>query len=82
MKDYDVTLLITSDTLEKYNKDYVIELILSLVGTLEKDLLEVKLNINTEARIGATYFISQLANPQDEELYWMIVKRVVYALHL
>lgn len=64
-----MTLLITNETLEKYNKDFVIELIVSLVGTLEKDLLEVKLNINTESRVGATYFMTQLANPQEEELY-------------
>lgn len=51
--------------LERYNKDFVIDLIVSLVGTLEKDLLEVKLNINTEARVGATFYLSQLANPTE-----------------
>lgn len=32
-------MLITNEILEKYNKDFIIELILNLVGTLEKDLL-------------------------------------------
>jgi actin related protein 2/3 complex subunit 4 len=61
--------LVTSEILEKYNKDFIIELIVNLVGTLEKDLLEVKLNINTQCRIAATFFIDQLSNPPNEEFY-------------
>jgi actin related protein 2/3 complex subunit 4 len=59
-------MLITNEILEKYNKDFIIELILNLVGTLEKDLLEIKLNINTQCRIAATYFIEQISNPPAE----------------
>jgi actin related protein 2/3 complex subunit 4 len=67
IQDYDVTLLITNEVLEKYNKDFVIELILDLVKTLEKDLLEIKLNINTQCRIAATHFMENLANPKIEK---------------
>ncbi len=34
MKDYDITLLVTSEIIEKYNKDFIIELIVNLIGTL------------------------------------------------
>jgi hypothetical protein len=44
-------------------------LILSLITTLEKDLLEIKLNINTQARIASTFYVDALANPVDEELF-------------
>ena len=64
-----MTLLITNEILEKYHKDFIIDLIINLVTTLEKDLLEVKLNVNTQARISSTYFVEQLANPNDDELY-------------
>ena len=69
-QNYDVTLLITNEILEKYHKDFVIDLIINLVTTLEKDLLEVKLNVNTQARISSTYFVEQLSNPNDDELFW------------
>lgn len=42
---------------------------LNLVGTLEKDLLEIKLNINTQCRIASTFFMEQLANPPAEEIW-------------
>ena len=64
-----MTFLVTNETLEKYNKNSIIELILNLITTLEKDLVEIKLNINTQKRIAATFFIDQLANPSDEILY-------------
>ena len=69
MKGYDITFLVTNEVLEKYSKDFVIELILNLLGTLEKDLLEVKLNINTQCRIASTFFIEQISNPPNEELW-------------
>ena len=62
-------MLVTNETLEKYHKNFVIDLIINLVTTLEKDLLEVKLNINTQSRIASTYFVEQLANPNDDELF-------------
>lgn len=68
-KDYDVTLLVTNEALEKYNKNFIIDLIISLIGSLEKDLLEIKLNINTQCRIGASYLINQMANTPEEEFY-------------
>jgi hypothetical protein len=61
-----VTLLITSDILEKYNKEAIIELIEKLLLELEKDFMEIKLNINTQARVGATFFVDTLANPIDD----------------
>ena len=61
--------MITSETLEKFNKDFVIELITGLITSLEKDLVEIKLNINTQARIASTFFVDQIANPVDDELY-------------
>lgn len=64
-----MTLLITNETLQKYHKDFIIELIINLVTTLEKDLLEIKLNINTQSRISSTYFMEMISNPVDDELY-------------
>ena len=62
IQGYDVTLLITNDILDKYLKDFIIELIISLVSTLERDLVEVKLNINTQCRIAATHFMEQITS--------------------
>lgn len=62
-------MLVTNEVLEKYNSNFIIELILNLVGSLEKDLLEIKLNINTQSRIAATYLMEQMANSQEEEFY-------------
>jgi hypothetical protein len=47
----------------------VIELIVGLITSLEKDLIEIKLNINTQARIASTFFVDALANPVDDELF-------------
>ena len=69
LQDYDLTLLVTNEVLDKYNRDFIIELIISLVGTLEKDLLEIKLNITTQCRIAASYLIGQMANTVEEEFY-------------
>jgi actin related protein 2/3 complex, subunit 4 len=59
-------MLVTNEILEKYNSAFVIDLITSLVGSLEKDLLEIKLNINTQCRITATHFMEQMAKSPDE----------------
>ena len=55
----------TNEVLEKYNNSFIIDLITSLVGSLEKDLLEIKLNINTQCRIAATYMMEQMAKSPD-----------------
>ena len=65
IKNYDITLLVTNEVLEKYNNSFIIDLITSLVGSLEKDLLEIKLNINTQCRIAATYMMEQMAKSPD-----------------
>lgn len=56
----------TNEILEKYNSNFIIDLITSLVGSLEKDLLEIKLNINTQCRIAATHLMEQMAKCPDE----------------
>ena len=41
-------------------------MIVNLILTLEKDLLEIKLNINTQSRIAATFYLDQVANSVDD----------------
>jgi len=59
-ENYDISLLIEAQHLETYDKNKLMVIILELIETLERDLSEIKLNINTECRVAATYFIREL----------------------
>ncbi len=59
-EDYDISLLVEAQHLETYDKSKLMSVIVELIETLERDLSEIKLNINTECRVAATYFIREL----------------------
>jgi actin related protein 2/3 complex, subunit 4 len=57
-----VSFLVTNQHLEKYDKEGIIAFILEFIQTIDKELSEIKLNINTQTRIAATCFLNGLAN--------------------
>lgn len=59
-EDYDISLLIEAQHLETYDKTKLMAVIVEQIETLERDLSEIKLNINTECRVAATFFIREL----------------------
>lgn len=59
-ESYDISLLVETHHLETYDKSKLINVIIEQISTLERDLSEIKLNINTECRVAATYFIREL----------------------
>lgn len=62
-------MLVTNETLEKYHKDFIIEMIINLISTLERDLMGVKININTQCGIAANYFMEQLTSVEEKSFY-------------
>mmetsp|Transcript_59646 Transcript_59646/g.69113 ORF Transcript_59646/g.69113 Transcript_59646/m.69113 type:complete len:175 (+) Transcript_59646:43-567(+) len=58
---YDVTFLVTSTHLEKFEKNKLIEFFIEFVENFDKDVSEIKLNIITQTRVAASYFMNELA---------------------
>ncbi|CAD8147491.1 unnamed protein product [Paramecium octaurelia] len=59
---YDISFLILDSHLEKYSVQGIINFIIDYVENIDKDLSDIKLNINTQARITAACFVGGLAN--------------------
>ena len=64
IQGYDLSFLITSKHLEKYEKGYIIDLILEFVESMSKEVNEIKLNLNTQGRVAASFF-AQCFDPRD-----------------
>jgi len=62
-----VTFLITSEHLEKFDKEKIVEFIIHFVSLIEKDLSEIKLNLIAQTRMSATYMINMLTNARQEK---------------
>ena len=58
---YDLTFLITNFHLEKFDKKRLIDWIIDFVDSIAKDINEIKLNLNTQSRIAATFFVKMMA---------------------
>ena len=61
LKGFDCSLLITNRHLEKFNKQMLIEWILEYVETMDQEITEIRLNLNTQTRVAATYFVERMA---------------------
>ena len=62
IEGFDMTFLITNDHLEKFNKKLLIDWILYFVESITKEINDIRLDLNTQARIAATYFVKMMAN--------------------
>lgn len=62
VKGFDCSLLITNRHLEKFDKKMLIEWILEYVETMDQEITEIRLNLNTQTRTAATYIVERLAN--------------------
>jgi len=61
IEKFDFSFLITNAHLEKFDKDKIIDFIMEFVENIDKDVNEIKLNIITQTRVAATYFLTDLA---------------------
>jgi len=55
-----LSFLITNTHLEKFDKEKLIDFIIEVVESLEKNVVEIKLNMVTQTRVAATFFVSEL----------------------
>lgn len=58
---YDVSFLVTNQHLERYDKAKIIDFIISFIQDIEKDISQIKLNIITQTRAAALFYVTQLA---------------------
>ena len=56
IKGYDCSLLITDRHLQKFDKTMLIEWILEFVETMDQEITEIRLNLNTQTRTAANYY--------------------------
>lgn len=61
VKGFDCSLLISNKHLEKFNKQMLIEWILEYVETMDQEITEIRLNLNTQTRTAATYIVERFA---------------------
>ncbi|KRX02762.1 hypothetical protein PPERSA_02252 [Pseudocohnilembus persalinus] len=64
LKGYDVTFLISSSHLEKYDKAQLISYITDFIQDIEKYMTEIKLNIVFQTRKAAKQFVQQMSDNQ------------------
>lgn len=57
---YDISFLIVHSHMEQLYRERLIEFIITFLKEIEKEINEMKLSVNTRARIAANYFISNL----------------------
>ena len=58
VEGYDISFQITAEHLEKFDKILLIDFILEFLETMEADISEMKLNVNTQTRVAASYFVN------------------------
>ena len=56
-QDYDISMLITNFHLENYKKEALIDYIIDFIQDLEKELNDMKLIVNSQCRVAASYFM-------------------------
>ncbi len=60
-KDFDFSLLISADHMQKFTKAELINFVLEFVQGIEKEISEMKLGVINHARISAGFFVHGLA---------------------
>lgn len=61
IKDYDISFLITNTHMEQMYRDKLVDFIITFLQEIDKEINEMKLSVNTRARIAATHFVTGLA---------------------
>ncbi|MDR3548262.1 MAG: actin-related protein 2/3 complex subunit 4 family protein [Candidatus Pacebacteria bacterium] len=59
---YDFSFLVTNRHMETMHREHVINFILTFILDIEKEITEMKIAINTQMRIAATYFIDAVSS--------------------
>jgi actin related protein 2/3 complex subunit 4 len=59
-KGYDISFLITNYHLEIYRKEDVIDFIVEFIQDLVKEVTDMKMSVNSQARYVTTYLMEQL----------------------
>ena len=62
LENYDFSFLIVEHHLERFRKEELINFILEFIVGIEKEITDMRLSINTQCRIAATFFASGVAN--------------------
>lgn len=60
VRDYDISFLIIHTHMEDLYRERLVEFIVTFLKEIEKEINEMKLSVNTRARIAANHFISSL----------------------
>jgi actin related protein 2/3 complex subunit 4 len=60
VEGYDISFLIIHSHMEQLFRERLVDFIITFLKEIEKEINEMKLSVNTRARIAANYFISNL----------------------
>ena len=60
IEGYDISFLIIHSHMEKLYRERLVEFVITFLKEIEKEINEMKLSVNTRARIAANFFISNL----------------------
>ena len=60
VEGYDISFLIIHTHMEQLYRERLVEFIITFLKEIEKEINEMKLSVNTRARIAANYFITNL----------------------
>ena len=61
MPGYDISFLVTNTHMEQMYRDKLVDFIITFLQEIDKEINEMKLSVNTRARIAATHFVTGLA---------------------
>ena len=64
IEGYDMTFLITNFHLEKFDKRLLINWLLDFCDSIAKEINEIKLNLNSQARIASSFLVRKMANAE------------------
>lgn len=59
-KDYDISLLITSNHLEYYKKESIIEFIIDFISTFDNEIINMRMIVNSQLRMASNYLLDKM----------------------
>ena len=59
-KNYDISFLITNFHLDSYNKESLIDFIIEFLSTLDNELINMKMIVNSQLRMASNYLLEKL----------------------
>lgn len=57
---FDISILVTNFHLETYNKEEIIEFIIDFISTIDNEIINMRMIVNSQLRMASNYFLEKM----------------------